>query len=74
MWLYCSSICCSYHMHYPCSADMWSFPATTGERPPACAGFSLTSIDHRRAVMFGGDGVKCVMNDVYVIDLQTMVC
>ena len=54
---------------------MWISPDITGERPPPCAYFTLTSIDKRRAVLFGGRiGIKDKMNDVYIIDLLTMVC
>ena len=53
---------------------MWSCPATTGEKPPPCAGFSFTAIDDRRAVLFGGyNGKHGKMNDVYIIDLHSMV-
>ena len=56
------------------TAGVWSCPATTGERPPPCAGFTFTVVDDRRAVMFGGrNGEKGQMNDVYIIDLSTMV-
>ena len=59
----------------PHTAGVWSSPVTSGERPPPCAGSSLTSIDSRRAVLFGGYNEKQGdMNDVYIIDLQSMVC
>ena len=58
----------------PCTAGVWSCPATTGERPPPCAGLTFTAIDDRRAVLFGGkNGDQGRMNDVYIIDLHTMV-
>ena len=64
-----------WHVSTPHTAGVWSSPATTGERPPLCAYFSLTSIDHKRAVFFGGyNGEQGWMNDVYIIDLQSMVC
>ena len=64
-----------WHVSTPHTAGVWSSPATTGERPPPCAYFSLTSIDHKRAVFFGGsNGEQGQMNDVYIIDLQSMVC
>jgi len=57
------------------TTGMWSSPATTGERPPPCAAFSLTSIDYRRTVMFGGyNPEQGWINDVYLADLQSMVC
>ena len=56
------------------TAGVWSCPATTGERPPPCSDFTFTAVDDRRAVMFGGrNGEKGEMNDVYIIDLSTMV-
>ena len=64
-----------WHVSTPHTAGVWSSPATTGERPPPCGWFSLTSIDHKRAVFFGGgNGEQGWMNDVYIIDLQSMVC
>ena len=63
-----------WHIITPCTADVWSSPDTTGERPPPCDHFSFTSIDQRRAVMFGGHNGKGLMNDIYIIDLQSMVC
>ena len=61
-----------WHVSTPHTAGVWSSPATTGERPPPCESFSLTSIDKRRAVFFGGYSGNT--NDVYIIDLQSMVC
>ena len=56
------------------TAGVWSCPATTGERPPPCAAFTFTAVDDRRAVLFGGvNGDQGCMNDVYIIDLLTMV-
>ena len=57
-----------------CTAGVWSCPATTGERPPPCAYFTFTAVDDRRAVLVGGyNGDQGRMNDVYIIDLPTMV-
>ena len=53
---------------------VWSYPATTGEKPPPCTAFTFTAIDDRRAVLFGGFDGKGRMNDVYIIDLHSMVC
>ena len=56
------------------TAGVWSCPATTGERPPPCSDFTFTAIDDRRAVLFGGyDGEQGRLNDVYIINLHTMV-
>ena len=57
-----------------CTAGVWSCPATTGERPPPCSAFTFTAVDDRRAVLVGGvNGDQGRMNDVYIIDLPTMV-
>lgn len=59
----------------PHTAGAWTSPATTGERPPPCSGFSLTSIGQWKAIMFGGyNKDQGFMNDVFIIDLQSMVC
>ena len=56
------------------NTDVWISPAITGERPPPRADFSLTIIDSRRAVLFGGyNAEQGRMNDVYIIDLLSMV-
>ena len=61
-------------IEYISTAGVWSCPATTGERPPPCSNFTFTAVDDRRAVMFGGrNGEKGQMDDVYIIDLSTMV-
>ena len=54
----------------------WSSPIFTGTRPPPCSAFSLTSIDHHRAILYGGwdDDGQNILGDLYLIDLQTMVC
>ena len=56
------------------TAGMWSCPATTGDRPPPCGGLTFTAVDDRRAVLFGGSNKEQgFMNDVFIIDLSTMV-
>ena len=67
---------CTLFSHYIIlfTAGVWSCPATTGEKPPPCANFTFTAIDDRRAVLFGGYNDKGKMNDVYIIDLHSMVC
>ena len=56
------------------TAGVWSCPATAGERPPPRSGFTFTAIDDSKAVLFGGfSGKHGFMNDVYIINLQTMV-
>ena len=56
------------------TAGVWSCPATTGDRPPPCGGLTFTAVDDRKAVLFGGRiGEQGRMNDVFIIDLSTMV-
>ena len=58
----------------PCTAGVWSCPATTGEIPPPRSHCTFTAIDDRRAVLFAGKmdwGER--KNDVYIIDLNVMV-
>ena len=56
------------------TVGVWSCPATTGDRPPPCTDLTFTAVDDRRAVLFGGyNGEQGRMNDVYIIDLSTMV-
>ena len=67
----------TYFYFFPVhTAGVWSCPATTGEKPPPCSHFTFTAIDDRRAVLFGGENGEQQgrrMNDVYIIDLLTMV-
>ena len=57
------------------TAGVWSCPATTGDRPPPCAGLTFTAVDDRRAVLFGGyNEEQGRINDIFIIDLSTMVC
>ena len=55
------------------TAGVWSCPATTGERPPPCAGHTFTAVDDRRAVVFGGKYREQGRMNVFIIDLSTMV-
>ena len=73
----CVSQCIQLRIMYVpmcCTAGVWSCPATTGERPPPCDYFTFTAVDDRRAVLVGGyNRAQGRMNDVYIIDLPTMV-
>ena len=56
------------------TAGVWRCPATTGDRPPPCSGLTFTAVDDRRAVLFGGlNKEQGQMNDIFIIDLSTMV-
>ena len=60
---------CPIIMALTVCTGVWSCPATTGDRPPPCSGFTLTAVDERRAVMFGGkNGKMGRINSVYNID------
>ena len=51
----------------------WSSPTLRGTGPPPCTSFSLTMIDDRRAVLFGGLQPPAT-KEVYILDLTGMVC
>ena len=56
------------------SAGKWSSPTTTGPRPPPSASFTFTAVNHHKAVYFGGiQPGRGTVNDLYVIDFDTMV-
>ena len=56
------------------SIDLWKSPVLTGSRPPPSDGFTFTSIDAHRAVIFGGIlHDRHYINDVYIINFQKMV-
>jgi len=56
------------------SLGKWSSPPTTGPRPPPCSGFTFTAANQHLAVMFGGVHPEHGrINDVYIIDFNTMV-
>ena len=56
------------------TAGVWSCPTTTGDRPPPCADLTFTAVNERRAVLFGGYSQKQGrMNDVFIIEISTMV-
>ena len=54
---------------------MWSSPPTTGSWPTPRGAFTFTAIDSNRGVLFGGYNPEHGrMNDVHIINVQTMVC
>ena len=54
--------------------DTWTAQATTGDKPPALHGHTLTMIDQQRAVAFGGrDGSYVFRNDTYILHMETWV-
>ena len=64
-----------YRLGFPyIFAGTWSSPIVSGTRPPPCSDFSFTMMDDNHAVLFGGyHSGKRKSNDVYIIDLTTMV-
>ena len=53
--------------------DTWTAQATTGEKPPALRGHTLTMVDQHRSILFGGyDGGRW-HNDTYILDMETWV-
>ena len=46
----------------------------SGDRPPPCAGSTLTAIDSYTLLMFGGITEKKYLNDLYIMDFAAMVC
>ena len=56
------------------SIDLWKSPVLTGSRPPPSDGFTFTSIDAYRAIIFGGIlHDRRYINDVYIINFLKMV-
>ena len=54
-------------------ADTWIAQATTGEKPPALWGHTLTKIDQHRAGLFGGFDGGRDHNDTFILDMETWV-
>ena len=51
--------------------DGWSSPVVTGQAPPACSSFTLTTMEGKRAAMFGGSTEPgCYSYDLYIVDLH----
>ena len=42
----------------------------TGDRPPPCSYHTLTLVDSKRAVLFGGNTATGRTNDVYIMTLD----
>ncbi|CAI8057997.1 Adagio protein 2 [Geodia barretti] len=48
----------------------WISGKVSGDRPPPCSYYTLTLVDTRRAVMFGGYTKTGRVNDVYIMTLD----
>ena len=56
------------------NSGSWCTPFFTGQRPPPCADFTLTSINNFRAILYGGDrGIYVDSQDLYLLDLKNLV-
>ena len=60
---------------FPPPVGYWSTPATTGRTPPSSAGMTLTRVDRRRVVWFGGwDGQRRrKTNALFILDIEAWV-
>ena len=58
----------------PCTVAVprWISGKVSGDRPPPCSYNTLTLVDTRRAVMFGGNTKTGRVNDIYVMTLDGM--
>ena len=51
-------------------AGEWSSPRVTGQPPPPCDDFTLTSVGERRAALFGGDFASgAYSDDLLIVEL-----
>ena len=51
--------------------DGWSSPVVTGQAPPPCFSFTLTTVGEKRAAMFGGFIQSSdYSDDLYIVDLK----
>ena len=47
----------------------WSSLKVTGQAPPPCSFFTLTTIGEKRAAMYGGWGEWNMLNDLFIVEL-----
>ena len=51
--------------------DGWSIPEVIGQAPPPCYLFTLTTVEGKRAAMFGGITPSSLWSDdLYIVDLE----
>ena len=51
--------------------DGWNSPVVTGQAPPPCDDFSLTTVGGKRVAMFGGSTPSSIYSDdLYIVDLE----
>ena len=51
--------------------DGWSSPVVTGQAPPPCEDFTLTTVEGKRAAMFGGSTESGPSDDLYIVELRS---
>ena len=51
----------------------WSPVCVTGSKPSPRAGHTLTAVDEKRAILFGGDDGEKRLNDVWLFDGERKV-
>ena len=64
---------CAFAPPYHNNADAvphWMAGQVTGDRPPPCSYHTLTLVDSKRAVLFGGNTATGRTNDVYIMTLD----
>lgn len=49
-----------------CNSGHWLVPDITGESPPPCSSFTMTSMYNNRALIFGGDTPDGRDNTLYI--------
>ena len=55
-----------YNFITVCISGQWIIPEISGERPPPCNSFTLTSLPNNRALLFGGLTLNGPDNTVYI--------
>ena len=52
--------------------DGWSSPVVTGQAPPPCYWFTLTTVEGKRAAMFSGHtpSSRYSADGLYIVDLE----
>ena len=55
-----------YNFITVCISGQWIIPEITGECPPPCSSFTLTSLPNNRALLFGGSTPNGSINTVYI--------
>ena len=50
-------------------SGMWSSPQITGQAPPPCNRFTITTVGDKGAIMFGGWSGLTVLDDLFFLAL-----